>query len=261
MSTPLEKITKLLALAAGASNPNEAAAALANAQAIADRYSISPEEIARSRARAHAQATTSAATVSDHGHGEVQRKTLYTHDSSTKPAWLFELGNVLAFVNDCHMVGRHTPGGYELIVFGTEMSIAVVERLFAHIMIQIERLAAQYPVPRGGAHLKRAYRLGCVATVSSALLANYGQRTKNYGDNASTALVVFKSRADAAQAASAAWAESLGAKVREVGRASMGDEYAFRDGVRDGRSVRSTLQAEMSASSGGVRALPPGPPR
>ncbi len=205
MSTPLEKITKLLALAAGASNPNEAATALANAQAIADRYSISPEEIARARATA----TSTAASVSDHGHGEVQRKTLYTHDSSNKPAWLFELGNVLAFVNDCHMVGRHTPAGYELIVFGTEASIAVVERLFAHIMLQIERLAAQYPVPRGGAHLKRAYRLGCVATVSSALLANYNQRSKNYGDNAGTALVVFKSRADAAQAASNAWAESL----------------------------------------------------
>lgn len=167
--TLAEKIRKVLNLARGTTNPHEAAAAFARAQAMMQRHRIT-------EAALHLEEGTEDPVDAEEIHDR--------HDplgqQSQRVAWKGSVANALSKANGCKFYWHRTwnRGGYvvrQLRVVGRESDVETVRYLFTLCVREIERLARNESSRqrrqngRADRAFMNAYRMGCARAVVEAI--------------------------------------------------------------------------------------------
>lgn len=158
----IDKVRKLLALAAGAGTPEEAAAAFANAQRVAARAALTEEQVRLASLPSYAAAGRNVPTVA---------RLVHVAEGSVA-TWRALLCGHLAKANGCSYVvynGRNTAadGTYQAVkglkVWGRETDLDIVAVMLDTIGGQIDALAKRAGV-RGRTGLNN-FRLGAVQVI------------------------------------------------------------------------------------------------
>jgi hypothetical protein len=147
VSTPLEKVRKLLALAASTS-PHEAAAATAQAQAILHKYRLSQADLEAGEPPEYAN------------------ELLYKGREET---WTVDLACAIGEPNGVFVWDRPTGGGrHECYLFGREQDVAHVKALWQWVSAELRRLAARDCAGESPRY-RREYLLGAAIGVAKQL--------------------------------------------------------------------------------------------
>ena len=212
----LERIRKLLAMAADVSSPNEAAIAARRAKALMEEYNV-----------AHGDVLAAEMTEADFErsvHGEA----FYSF-----PGWLSTLALGVAKYCDVRVgfVYKRDPQGFRtksLIFSGEKSDIAVCTYLYDYLNRSIRRLAEQH----GGGRAERgAFRLGAVIAVVERLESMKAEETIERGQvsNAKALVLVNKKLAII---------DKLYGRQRErAGRGRYVDERNYRAGQAAGQGL------------------------
>lgn len=220
------KVAKLLRLAEGTSNPNEAAVAAAAAQRLMDEHRISKAEVG--------SADNADESIAVAGDPLWSRK-------GTLPTWVGYLASVMARANDCRtyvargrgfdLKGRRFTRTH-LNIVGRESDVQVARYMFAYCMREIERLAKK--ASRRGEISGRTgfnnFRVGAIDALYEKLRK---QKAASRATASSTALVRLDNRSKDVERYMDA-----NLKLRSGGRRSITlDRSARSAGVAAGRSI------------------------
>lgn len=158
-----DRIAKLLALAARAGTPEEAATAAAQAQALAERHGIDQARIDAAN-EARSGVSTEAPII---------RRDVFTFAGRSCPTWIGTLSMAVTACNRCSVFQSHGVAGACLTAYGREADLQVVEALMRVIVAQIDRLCDEWVAEcrsdRGGRSSRDSFRKGASATVNARL--------------------------------------------------------------------------------------------
>ncbi len=170
----IERVMKLMAMAADASSPNEAAIAARRARALMDKHQIPMEDLKQ-------------------GNGFASK----TDEATRKftPIWEQSLAVVIARYNDCVASFTGSTRGAKQLRFdgvGTDVDLAVA--MFSHVRSAIVNMCGGYLKGLGytkyNARLGTAFKLGAVTTIRERLEEATKDRLSQ--DNTGTGLLVIK---------------------------------------------------------------------
>lgn len=211
MNPLLTKIRALRELARRNDNPNEAAAAAAQAERLCQEHRIS-------------EATLDAA-------GPVEGPTVLEVDQWDRiDLWRSYLLSDLAKLHGCALVYLRPEGkrGYEAVAYGDATDLEVLKELYEWHTAEIERLAATI------AKSPRAYKSFCVGASEGIREAMAEAEKAARRTATSSALAIVDARLAAAQ-------KALRQKYKRVDRADLGapkvDAKAFEAGLAEGRRL------------------------
>lgn len=245
----LTKVKKLLRLAAGNANVNEAAAAAAKAQELVDRYKLELGEL----------------------DGEIEEITSGEEslfESGRTVKWKSLLALRLAHANGCHVWTiqpsqdlRRSGYKQKVKVVGKPSNIQILRYLFGTLVRELERLSANSwkqnqayweNVRRLTPHSHALdFKLGAVRAIGERLKEERqkvrSQHSALYGA-LSLALVRFDNEAAEAQR----WLEErLEGLVPVVNKTDASDESAFAAGYKAGRGIAMTKGIEQGGKTRG----------
>lgn len=203
-----EKIQKLLRLASGTNNPEEAGAATAMANRLMKQYKIDKINLGENISESFQTMFME--------HGQKSRKT-----------WLDSLGTILG-QHFGVVVAIH---GSETLVFGKTSNIETFLELYAFTKNEIQRLVVIHATGRGK-RFANSFRLGAVIAIRHAL---EDERKKFAQENVhEKALVVIDNE----------YAEAMKALMKETGQqmgtkknSSSSDKEGFARGYQAGREI------------------------
>lgn len=226
----IDKIQKLLALSTS-SNVNEAATAAALAQELMTRHQIEVADI-----EFH---------TSKGGDVQVENEEL-TREKSYIP-WKVSLAAGLAKANGCSVYTQNVYPGSSIKkmiatrFIGTSSSISVVRYMYAYLVREIDRLAAENREGHDRIWLK-SFRLGAVASITTRLI----QASKEVVKEATPgALVVIDKTASKVEEACKALNLKQGKQIKTQ------DYSGFQEGVKAGRTVNLSVGKPLSKGSSG----------
>lgn len=233
----LERVRKLLALAASSTSEHEAAIAAGKADELIQQHRLTTEQL-------QGNATRESVVESD--------KPLW--GGARMPSWVSVLAAKLArHYGCCVYTRRYLRGGRqnsaELRVIGLPSDVEIVHYLFAWLSMEVSRLAARRP------RLHRMnYCLGAVVGIEKALQASRAKtdaaHTATHGASAALAVVNREEQAHAwANAAHGEMGKARGAQLS----GGQGAADAFRTGVAAGQALPVAGKALPGANG---RALP-----
>lgn len=235
----IEKVAKLLALAAGkGTTPEEAATAAATAQRLMLRHRIERAEI-----DAFDPDDPIGLTASTGGEGEGQQPFLFQTQR-----WQLELLKAIAATNGCMpVITRKERSGKWVELVGRRSDLEICSYLWDYLSGEIERLRAQQT--RGwSAAQKRHFCLGATHTISAALVRETAAETAPGGTSAGA--LVLSSRYEAARA----WYLERNPTARFVGSRSVSvDAVSYQAGRSAGAEV--SIRKGVSTTSDPRRLL------
>jgi len=181
-----DKIQKLLRLAAGRANLNEAAAAFAQAQALADRHAIDLGALDVEREERGEEPAAPAAEIT---------RIEIDAPARTRSAWRIRLASAVATASGCRTYTgpSHTRAGYTGIwAYGPADRLETVKTLYHWIGREVDRLGRIYAGGRGRT-AGRDFRLGAAAEIRTRLDAERAKtldaaRADAYASGGETAL-------------------------------------------------------------------------
>ena len=157
-----DRIAKLLKLAGGTPDANEAANAYANAQRLATRHALNLEDI-------ESGLTESEAADSLPPIEGIERRVIESWDKAI--AWKVSLAIAIAGANACKVYLRRGSEGY-IKAYGQPRDLDRVEYLYQAIAADVDRLArravADWDGPKSRTY-GRDFRIGCAHAISSRL--------------------------------------------------------------------------------------------
>lgn len=178
-----ERVEKLLALSRS-DNPHEAAAALAKATSLMERYAIRESELGRKRGeQPHS------------GHDPL----IESEVAAPRQWWREELASKIGEATGCFAYMRFETDRYALCLSGCDSDVALARRLFGWCLHEVERIGLS-----AGPHSTPRYRAGLVLGAVDRVCAEIEEerrRTREdlFGAVSSSALVVVDQRAAAAR--------------------------------------------------------------
>ena len=125
----LEKIRKLLALARGSTNDNEAANAFAQAQTLLSRHKLDAAQV---------ELTTGVPQVSE----PILNSSVPLYSGKRVIEWKSRLANEIAKLNACKLYIGNAVAGIEYRLIGRQSDIDIISYLFDSIVSQIESASA-----------------------------------------------------------------------------------------------------------------------
>lgn len=171
--TILDRIRKLLAMAADSTSPNEAAIAAKRARSMMDKHGISLDEIREK---------------SNFGEGTVGTSRKFV------AVWEQSIAIAVANYNDCIAGYKYASGGYKTIEFrGYLADVKMCEFMFAMITMSAIKMAATVSVVNGryNARLGTRFKGGYSSEIVSRLEAMTAER-KQASMSTGTDLMVIK---------------------------------------------------------------------
>ncbi len=218
------KLRKILALHEGASTPEEAATALAMAQAMAERHNIELASLG-----------------TDESQQEKAEKGRIVEPTHRLPTWLTMLAKAVADNNGCFVLIMGTSGRGStryVEIAGRPSDIATCKTLYAWARVEVDRLTARNAHGRGRTY-SNSYRNGCVEGFRRAM-ADERRRLQEEmrGTVSETALTVVDDRAVAARA--------LYGKLRGGRRSSVRDTGAYGAGTEAGARMHGGTRAKVT---------------
>jgi hypothetical protein len=226
----LERIRRLLDMAADTSSPHEASIAAGRARKLMDQYQVNVEDLKKSS-----------------GFGYQYAGPAYRY----MPVWRDILAVAIGKLNDCR-VSRHTRGEktakgaymYQIMYQGYESDVAVSVAMYDYLTQTIERLCKQYmhEIGRGSHYIARigdAYKKQCSNTLCSRLEELVKQRQEEVKMSDGRSLVVYKM--------AAVEAEFGGANYKSVNIVTRKDAEVFaavRRGREDGEKISLDKQVD-----------------
>ena len=170
-----QKIQKLLKLASNNPSKEEAAAAMAKAQALMTEHRIEQ--------------------VSLQDEAEEEILTFFEEAEGMSPAsWKRELAHIFAAANGCYTYRANSRGKSSLGVMGKPSNIRALSYLFQYCVNQIEEIAKREATGLGRSYI-HAFKFGCVTAIGSAIKAEQAEleqrlRAEAAASNDSRALMV-----------------------------------------------------------------------
>lgn len=233
----LDKIRKLLRMAADTSSPNEAAIAAGQARRLMDKHQVTLDDLRESNG---------------FGFSKVDKAYRFM------PVWKNILSVAVAKFNDCKASIAHewmtTNNSYSkrLMFQGFEADVAVATAMYEYLVEAIDRLCAKYIAELGytkyPAKLGDAYKKACADTLCQRLAALQKEREEELKTSTGTALVVFKMAQIEAEFGKPSY--------RSTKLASRRDTETFmaqRRGRSDGESISLAPQVKGSQAVGALK--------
>lgn len=205
----IERVRKLLAKAADASSPEEAATAARMVESTMRKYQLAHSDVTIEDQR-------SGATVEDF---QMNRK--------AAPVWVRTLASAVAFLHEVYNIRIGGTGKIRFV--GTDVDVMVAIETMKYLTTAINRLTKLHG---GDKHESNSFRLGAVEVISYRLRELARERRAEFQQSGSTALVECK------QALVEKWKEDCGMKIKNGSRPKSrinGDAYAA--GRRAGQSI------------------------
>ena len=235
----IEKVAKLLALAAGrGTTPEEAATAAATAQRLMLRHRIEQAEIAQ-LAGDDPIGFTSASS------GEAEGSPGFIFQTKR---WQLDLLKVIGRANGCMpVITRKVRSGQWLELVGRQSDLEICRYLWAYLSGEIERLKTEQT--RGWSQARKGhFCLGAVHTVGMALESEMAAASSD--DGATSGAMVVSSRFEAAKA----WYFAAQPNARFVRpRRSYVDAQSYQAGKSAGAGV--SIRKGMSTTTTNPRRL------
>ena len=215
-----DKVRKLFALANDPANEHEAAAALAKAQQLLDKYRLTESEVS----------TTEATIESSTGLNE------------SGGAWEGSLASTVGKAFDCFVIRQRSyQFGSSFVFYGHKNDVELCQFVYGYLQRHLRRLADQYVIEhRGAGHptsLRASYLMGAVGSLYQSVLS-YKKDSRRHADfQAMTRQSLVKVEIDkVAKARQAVIDEgiTLGSARRS---AKISNGGAYQDGQRDGGNI------------------------
>lgn len=228
----IDRIQKLLALTQS-SNVNEAAAAMAAAQALMTKHELELADIEAATPGAHSDDTVDTDLFRE----------------KTFISWKYHLADHLARANGCRvyyttMIQRASGKQVGVVTHyvGSAAGLATIKYMYAYLVREIDRLAGEARGPGVDRAYLRSFRLGASLAIGQRLL----EASKQAKVGASgTALAVVDKKAERAQAVIDAKA------LKERGTTSVRDASAFSHGRQASESVNISTGPGLGRGSKG----------
>lgn len=222
MKEILEKIRKLLAVAERSTFPEEAATALAKAQALMIENNIREAEL----------------SVQE----EIEVSESPIHNlGKQRTSWKIHLANCLSKENGCAAFLDSTQGGILIRITGRASNVNTVLYLFDYCIRSIDSLTKRHCKGKGRNYATN-FRLGCVDAIESAIRAEKEElrkkEAKDQGDQ-NLPLVIHQGLVNLdrdAEAARKFQIESLGLKSVKIGKL-ISNPGARDHGRREGAGI------------------------
>jgi hypothetical protein len=237
----LERIRKLLALARGSTNDNEAANAFAQAQTLLSRHKLDAAQV---------ELTTGVPQVSE----PILNSSVPLYSGKRVIHWKSSLANEIARLNACKLYINNSIKGIEYRLIGRQSDIDIVSYLFDSIVSQIEAASALalYQGKGHGKTFTNNFKHAASAEVIRRLIeAKNSVQTEFAKTNGTAAMVLVDSRMQEVLQ----WQEkNLPLRKGKQNAGYRGDMNGILQGRAAGQKV--LLNPGLGSSSGsGVRLL------
>jgi len=219
LSAIVEKVRKLLALATGNPNPNEAANAAAKAQELINAYRLDMADLGRADGDACEEASDP----------------LYR--GKVKVTWIGNLAGVVARANGCHVFWGE---GGEIKIVGKRTNVELCRYLHAFVRGEIDRYAVQAVKARASVPDRAwvtSFKLAAVQAVGDRL------REVEKTPDGSQALVLVKRDSEEA--------EAFAKSSYKLAKGHAPSRRMDRDAQREGYAAGSRVNLQGSALTGG----------
>lgn len=230
----IDRVRKLLRMAADTSSPNEAAIAAGRARKLMDQHQISLDDLRESN-----------------GFGF----TKVGKDYRFMPVWKAILSVAVAQFNDCKAILSHewktSNASYtKRVMFqGFEADVAVAAAMYDYLTSTIDRLCARYIAELGytkyPAKLGDAYKKAAASELCNRLRKMQAEREQELKTSTGTSLVVFKMAQVEAEFGKADYKNTF-----LVSRRDAETFAAQRRGREDGASI--SLSTQIDGKSAGM---------
>jgi len=177
----IQRIQRLLAMAADVSSPNEAAIAARRAEVLMREHQLSQVDVLVKNLDGDS------VEVSTVNHMFTLYGLRYKNYRSTRiPGWVGITGVSAAVMNECE---ADNLGGLTRF-YGVEGDAQVAAEIFRYLIDTINRLATQFPGTRGE---RSAFRQGCAGTLQDRCKEIAEERKRQFQEtSAGTSLIVLK---------------------------------------------------------------------
>ena len=208
----IERVKKMLAMAAGKANANEAAVAANMAEKLMRKYQIDHADL----------------VLADIKDEEVSKESFNPGDirfgvkTKTVPTWIGVIAVGCARLNECEV----NTGSGSINFFGVAGDASVALELLKYLIIEVEQLTAQYVAGRAE---KNSFRSGCAVILQRRMKDMAAERVKEFQQtSAGTALVIAKQAIIKAE---------TGINFKYPGSKRRVDAGAYSDGMAAGSKI------------------------